>query len=323
MIPCLTGTLKFHEMNKLREIPTIAIDWLPPVFFSIGKFLLLVAVFWAAGCVPRPPVPDPPLVVGLDHISVAVTDLETAAEQYRALGFTIKSGRFHENGIRNFHIKFSDGTEIELITVSETRDPLSAEYLQILSLGEGAVFAGFFAPDLDRLAGRFEETGKNHRWENGLLAFPEADKLRYLFFGNRFPSPTDQPTHFEHANGAYALIGVWIAGDDLVEERQLLTGLGASISEQPVWIPDRSLAPVARFPQAEIRLLPVSRQLIPGRRIVGATLRTNDLDPLRILLAASSLEIPPIIQTKHGRRLILPPDLTRGIWLEFREVIDE
>jgi catechol 2,3-dioxygenase-like lactoylglutathione lyase family enzyme len=66
-----------------------------------------------------------PVVVGLDHIPIAVADLERAAERYRRLGFTLKPGRAHKNGIRNQHAKFADGTELELITAPEGRDSLT------------------------------------------------------------------------------------------------------------------------------------------------------------------------------------------------------
>ena len=50
-----------------------------------------------------------PLVIGIDHIPVVVTDLERAQADYRAMGFAIKPGRFHADGIRNAHVKFPDG----------------------------------------------------------------------------------------------------------------------------------------------------------------------------------------------------------------------
>jgi glyoxalase-like protein len=37
-----------------------------------------------------------PLVIGLDHIPIAVDNLERAADQYRALGFALKPGRPHQ-----------------------------------------------------------------------------------------------------------------------------------------------------------------------------------------------------------------------------------
>lgn len=54
-----------------------------------------------------------PQINGLDHINIAVVDLEAAAERYRDLGFSLKPGARHTNGIRNRHVKFPDGTELE------------------------------------------------------------------------------------------------------------------------------------------------------------------------------------------------------------------
>ena len=92
------------------------------------------------------------LVQGLDHVAIAVHDLESAAARYERLGFTLKPGTPHDNGLRNRHVKFADGTELELITASEARDALTAEYREHLAEGEGPAFLALFAPDLDALA---------------------------------------------------------------------------------------------------------------------------------------------------------------------------
>lgn len=151
-----------------------------------------------------PTVEPRPLILGLDHMPLAVADLEAASERYRQLGFTLKQGRYHENGIRNRHIKFSDGTEIELITASESRDALTTEYLQHLAQGDGPAFVSFFAPEIDRVAQYFDAEDVRYDRSNGLLSFPERHRLRYLFFGRRTSSPTDRPGHFRHDNGAEA-----------------------------------------------------------------------------------------------------------------------
>ena len=65
---------------------------------------------------------NPPAITGLDHIPIAVRDLDRAAADYRALGFALKPGRPHDNGISNAHVKFPDGTELELITAPEARE---------------------------------------------------------------------------------------------------------------------------------------------------------------------------------------------------------
>jgi catechol 2,3-dioxygenase-like lactoylglutathione lyase family enzyme len=237
---------------------------------------------------------SPPAVTGLDHIPIAVRDLDRAAADYRALGFSLKPGRPHENGITNQHVKFPDGTELELITASENRDELTAKYLKHLAEGEGPAFLALFAPGVDP----------------GSLAL-DSDPLRYIFMFGRNQSPTDRPEHFAHANTAESLIGVWLAADDLSAERRLLEKLGARIQAEDIRVPDITRAPVAHLVEGEVVLLPAARQLVPGRRVVGATLRVKDLAAARRVLAGRGQAI--------GSSIFVPPARTHGLWLELRK----
>ncbi len=74
-------------------------------------------------------------VQGLDHIPIAVNDLARAAERYRALGFSLKPGRPHDNGITNQHVKFPDGSELELITAPEASRTNCARFCVTCSSG--------------------------------------------------------------------------------------------------------------------------------------------------------------------------------------------
>ena len=84
-------------------------------------------------------------VVGLDHIPVAVRDLERASADFRALVFAIKPGRDHANGIRTAHVKFRDGSGIELITAGAAVDELTTRYVDLLAHGEGPAFVALHA----------------------------------------------------------------------------------------------------------------------------------------------------------------------------------
>lgn len=285
--------------------------------FCLGLHLLLILLLGGAACSGSVQTTPTPILVGLDHIPVAVKDLDQAAERYRALGFTLKPGRPHENGVRNQHVKFLDGTELELITATEPRDSLAEEYLRHLALGDGAAFLGIYAPDLDRLATWLDTQGEDYLRDDTLLTFPTDHELRYIFFGNRHPSQTDQPEHFEHINGAQGLVGVWIAGDDLTSEHQLLTDLGATIAGERVHVPGSIKAQVARLSDGEIIFLPASRQRVQGRHIVGVTILTSDLDDLRRALATTPWNDPPVIHTRHGHSIFVPPAVAHGLWLEF------
>ena len=170
-----------------------------------------------------------PAVTGLDHVPIAVGDLARAADDYRALGFTLKPGRPHDDGIENQHVKFSDGTELELITAPEARDALTTTYRRHLEHGDGPAFLALFAPDLGLADARLNALKTGHARSGGAIDFAGEPALGYLFLGGRNKSPTDLPQHFAHANTAESLIRVWLAGDDLSRERRLLEGLGLEV----------------------------------------------------------------------------------------------
>ena len=260
-----------------------------------------------------------PLITSLDHIPIAVRNLEAASARYRQLGFVLKPGRPHANGIRNQHVKFRDGTELELITAPAARDSLTSEYRRLIAAGDGPAFVAFYAPSVDSLVERLEDSRKAHRSASNLVTFHAADSLHYIFFGRRNQSPTDRPRHFAHPNGAESLIGVWLAADDFSAERRTLTDLGVTVTDDVVHAPDTLRVLVARLREGEILLLPRSRQLIPGRRIVGATLRVRDIKATRRALAKGPWKTPPTIETSKGSSIFLSPTITHGMWLEFRE----
>jgi Glyoxalase-like domain len=241
-----------------------------------------------------------PIVVGLDHIPIAVRELEKAAEQYKRLGFALKPGRPHANGIRNQHVKFPDGTELELITAPDARDPLTTKYRRHLALGDGPAFLALFAPDRARVPARLDEP------------------LDYIFFGPRNASPTDRPEHFAHPNGAESLIAVWVSADDVARERELFERLGARVSRREVQAPGRTTADVAQFQDGEVLLLPGSHQLMPGRRIVGATVRVRSIATAREWLATQRIAIDSVAE-EDASRVVVAPASTHGLWIEFRQ----
>jgi hypothetical protein len=290
------------------------VRWLP--------ILASVALFLPAPAVPTAQGGGTPALVGLDHIPIAVNDLERAASRYRALGFSLKPGRPHANGIRNEHVKFPDGTELELITAQVASDDLTLRYRRHLESGDGPAFLAFFAPDRQIVSRRLGEARQPHA-----LLPPYVSRLggelSYIFVGPRNHSPTDRPEHFAHANTATSFTGVWLAGDDLSRERGFLSSLGATFEEITVRVPDPVRATVGRLPEGEVVLLPGSHRVKVGRRIVGATLRVRSLD-----VALTVLDSQPFgrglrrVSTGHGTSVFIPPDTAHGLWIELREPVE-
>lgn len=240
------------------------------------------------------------VVAGLDHVPIAVRDLEAAAETYRRLGFSLKAGRPHDNGIRNQHAKFPDGTELELITAPEARDPLTRTYRRHLEQGDGPAFLALFAPDRSRIPQNL------------------TPPLGYLFFGPRNASPTDRAEHFAHGNSAESLVAVWLSDEDLAPERMLFQRLGATIARRVVYVPGRVEADVARFHEGEVLLLPASHQRVAGRRIVGVTLRVRSVAAAGTLLKSHDVNVSATADPS-SKSLFIAPESAHGLWLELRE----
>jgi hypothetical protein len=101
--------------------------------------------------------PDSRLAV--DHIVIAVSDLEESAADFRSLGFTIKPGRLHPNGLFNAHVKFADGTSLEIMSLAgEPTDPVAAAYADFLQSGDGGAFVAIEA-DPNSVTGAARQLG--------------------------------------------------------------------------------------------------------------------------------------------------------------------
>jgi len=79
------------------------------------------------------------------------------------------------------------------------------------------------------------------------------------------------------------------------------------------------MAEVAQLPQAEIVLLQARRQVVPGRRIAGATVRVRSVAAARAALERGGWKIR-VRRSRQGSRICLPPEVCFGLWLELRQV---
>jgi len=66
--------------------------------------------------------------------------------------------------------------------------------------------------------------------------------------------------------------------------------------------------------------LPKSSQIIPGRPIVGVVFLTRDLAALQGCLNAAHIPSAAHVEAAHHRSVIIGPQQTLGLWLEFREL---
>jgi hypothetical protein len=228
-------------------------------------------------------------VLGLDHIPVVVKDLARAKLDFEKLGFAVKPGRPHDNGLPNEHVKFADGTEIELVTPAEATDALSSQYVEWLREGDGAFSLGLYRP------------GKSPAPPPG------------MFFAGRQKSPTDLPEHFDHPNGAVTLSSVWLAGSPA--EQKLGNLPGAKLIRTPFCAPFGFGSKIVQLKEGDVLLLPESQQIVRGRAIVAATVTVRSLATVQGVFAATRTK--PRQASGCVRKSLWVE--THGLWLEFLE----
>lgn len=248
-----------------------------------------------------------PSLIGIDHIPTLVENLEEATASYRRLGFSLKPGRFHENGLRNSHVKFKDGSGIELISPpSQATDELAKTYSELLPDGEGPVYISFHARDTEALTSALSKSSILFESEDGLTTLADPN-LDFLFFVKDNRSPTDKPEHFAHPNTAVAIAEVWLSLDAPSRRslRKLLLTLGAVESSEAVFVPTEVPAEVFTVQNGRVVVVPDKRQLHKGRRIIGAEIRVVNHQAARRFLGAADASVAP--STAHG------------LWLRFDE----
>jgi catechol 2,3-dioxygenase-like lactoylglutathione lyase family enzyme len=178
----------------------------------------------------------------LDHVVIAVHDLDAAIQNYRDLGFTVVRGRVHANrATHNALITFSDGTYLELLALTgEMPIPDNIDFSVLVTGTEGFVGFALRSDDLEADAARLRSEGfavgdvipgERQRadgtiiqWKLALLNDGFAPFLIEDITPRVWRIPHD-PAATTHANRAIGLGGVEIAVRDMAASKEIYTKL--------------------------------------------------------------------------------------------------
>ncbi len=155
------------------------------------------------------------MLTGIDHLVIAVPDLDAAIASYRALGFTVIPGGRHTVGTLNALVPFADGAYLELIAFYEPNP--AHRWWWPLQRGGGLVdfCAGTDALAADIAAWRAagvalgDPTPMTRRRPDGyevqwVLAIPAEEQRGVVPFliEDRTPRAERVPSGVAHPNGA-------------------------------------------------------------------------------------------------------------------------
>ncbi len=154
-------------------------------------------------------------------VIVAVSDIKIASMAYEKMGFTIKPGKLHDNGLLNAHIKLPNKTNIELMSlVGAPSDDISEKYSKILEQGESGAYLELTGSDADAFSKKIDgidhEVIRGKYWE--YVIFPEGSGLEHIFLFHPYKDYKSKSHFYIHKNNAKMINRVWIEGGKKVEE---------------------------------------------------------------------------------------------------------
>lgn len=193
----------------------------------------------------RGPAREPHAIARLDHIIVVVDDLDSAAAPLARIGFRLKAGRLHPNNLINRHIKFRDGTAIELMSLAgPPKDSMALRYQALLERGAGGAYVALRTDDLEGVARIAQRLGLPTRVTSSgpwrFLGFPRPSDASAVFFVSGGIPADDGDAVLSHANGAIALAEVQVEGGALLDSLLAAVGVTRAASGRIVVVPPAS-----------------------------------------------------------------------------------
>jgi len=282
---------------------------------------------------------------GLDHIVHAVRDLDAAARFYASAGFTVGARNRHPWGTHNRVVQLKN-CYIEILTVAEPEKivphgvrsfSFGAFNRDFLAQREGFSMLILNSRDAVEDARMFEapgisdfevfDFGREGTKPNGTpvklafsLAFaqdPASPNVRFAACQHHFPENFWDPAFRIHANGAKAVSGAALVADNPAGHQAFLKSFTG--------VDELNLSPVAVTAHTEngdIEILELTSfrdqfGVSSGVKGQGMALGAMRFAVADIAQAEALHSQNGIASQRHGRRLVLPPDIAHGATLIF------
>ncbi len=205
---------------------------------------------------------------GIDHVVVAVGDLDGAAARYESLGFTLTPRASHPDtmGTANRLAQFAERNFIELLEVDrpdglDDHDfaaappwfSFGAHNRRFVGGHEGISMLVLATDDARGDLARFEAAGLNTyapfeferravqpdgsearvAFSLGFVTSPEMPAIAFFVCENKFPENFWKPAFQSHRNGARSIAAVYLAAESPRTHRDFLTAL-IGTAPQPI-----------------------------------------------------------------------------------------
>lgn len=259
----------------------------------------------------------------LDHVVIAVKNLDAAAATYRGFGLTLTPRGLHEGKGTGNHCIMFPNTYVELLGIVDELGAKGRLADRVNARGEGGMAIAYGAENADETYAALRAAGIDAEPPNDLARPLDLDGNREMVRFRNIMLPklalpetmqfvcthqTPQLTRARrewqlHPSGATGIAEVVIAADDVVAAKRELAGPAL----------DNAKITVVTAADAESRF-GKSLQGAPRDGIVALTIRVNEPDA-----AAAMLSMAKIPHRETRDSVIVPASAAHGIVMEFAE----
>lgn len=251
----------------------------------------------------------------LDHVIVGSKDLNKSSELFSSLGFSIKDGYKHKNGIKNNFIEFTNNSELEIIEVSDTNDELSKNYKTLIEENISGLQFAIRVHEIDQLKNSFDKldypfskTDKNNFYST---LFSKSINTELPIFFIKYNKENNN-TEVNHTNKTKGIKSIWFETKDIKKSAGQLVDFGfAPIGNYKI--------PSFNNKVVEFRNNNFGIILIESNKyeISGITISIESLSELQQIMNKNFDRIFLDKIIKYGKSIFLPREITKSLWLEF------
>ncbi|MCW8850402.1 MAG: VOC family protein [Melioribacteraceae bacterium] len=253
----------------------------------------------------------------LDHVIIGTREIQSSIEFLEdKLGFTIKHGKKHKNGISNFFIEFEDSSEIEFISVQTPSDKLASDYESLLKNNQFGFQYAIRTNQLNHLkinpyniSEGFIEIYENKNYST--LSKKNIDlKLPFFFIQHH----EQNYTKANHSNEAKGIFSVWLETSDIRKtvRKYIDYGFGAIDTVKVGSYKNKTVS--MRNDHFELIIIDSNKDYISGITI-GVKNITDFQSRIKEKFNIDSM----IRSSIRGKSISLNPEVTKSIWFEFLE----
>ncbi len=157
--------------------------------------------------------------IGIDHIPIVVKNLDSIKKfMSQKLHFTIKEGKIHE-GIKNFFIKFDNGSYLEFIEPTDTLHFIGKEYYKYLEKRQGATTMAISILNSDIVVNNLHKLNMPYHLDSNKIwktVEPTNANVFYIEYSNR--SWQEKKEFTTHQNNSTSLNATFIKSKNLKQD---------------------------------------------------------------------------------------------------------